>query len=1060
MFPRSTIAVFFVLAAGCVSAQTLNTGIFFGTIKDPSGAGVPDASVRIAREGSTFQREAATDAEGNYKLLEIPVGEYRIEFERAGFRKTVRAGIMLSAGQSLRVDVELAIGSVSETVQVDAKVAQVDTNTANVGNTVYASQVQELALATRSFTTLVILQPGVNSNETQQPLPGSGLSFSFNGAQQSANNWLLDGGRNQDTYNGNNQTMVNLDAIAEVRIERNAYAVENGRNAGAQINVITRSGTNTFHGTLFEFFRNDKLDARSFFAAGKPKRRYNNFGGTVGGPVKKDKLFFFLSNEYRRIIQSSGTRTAIVPTDAMIGGDFTGLRTIKDPDTGSPFPNNVIPVSRLDSNAQLLLKNYYERPTPGFRQGALNYTDSSPNITNYRSGLARLDYYVSPTLSVYARYNIDNSRPYDAYGWTGANVMSRVSASQEVDIFYTGNASVNWTVRPNLLSQTTTAYYHGTMADLNFPYAYRGRVPQFNVPRVFNKPTDSSMFIPSISMSQSYAGITLLWPQNIAHYTYELAENMSYISGRHTIKFGFALDKENKTQNNSSPNNNGTFSFDGSSTGDAMADLLLGRAYSYSENSDHVLGSLNFIDWSLYAQDEFRVHPRLTLTYGVRWEYFPPERDYGGTISFFDPASFDKSKAAQVMSNGQIVTGTANYANGIVVAAKDAKFGYGLTNTVHNTFAPRIGFSYALTKDNLTVLRAGYGMYHDRWAQYASGARNNYPFNQSVSIYNTSFSNPAQGSQRFFPISLRTFNSPWEIPTMQKWSLGIQRQLPAELLLDVSYVGSKGTHLVKTRDANQPSPNMAIATGQISPNSVRPYLGFASITSYETTGDSSYHSLQLSLVRRFAAGFSYQGAYTFSKTIDDMVTPALSFADARIDRGMSGFDRTHVFISSYVWEFPFAKGTHGVTRKMLHGWQLSGISSFQSGNPLTIGVSGDRVGVGAGNQRANVVRQFARLATLSKWFTTEAFALPALGTLGNAGRSLVRGPGINNWDFVFSKRTELTEKVTLQFRSEFFNLFNHAQFNSVSTTVNSGTFGQVTGTRDPRIIQFGLRLLF
>jgi hypothetical protein len=1054
------ITILAFLGSAFLCAQTLNTGTFFGTVKDPSGAAVPEASVRIAREGTQLRREVATDAEGNYRLLEIPAGEYRVEFERAGFRKTLRSGIMLSAGQSLRLDAELAIGSVTETVLVEERVAQVDANTANVGNTVYASQVQELALPTRSFSTLVILQPGVNSNETQQPMPSSGLSFSINGAQSSANNWLLDGGRNLDTYNGNNQTMVNLDAIAEVFIERNAYRAESGRNGGAQINVITRSGSNAFHGTVFEFFRNDRLDARSFFAAGKPKRRYNNFGGTVGGPIKRDKLFFFLSNEYRRMIQSSGTRTSIVPTDAMIGGDFSGLRTIKDPDTGQPFSGNRIPADRLDANAQLLLKNYYERPTPGFRQGALNYTDSSPNVTNYRSALGRLDYNVSPTLSVYGRYNIDSSRPYDAFGWTGANSMSRVSASQEAHIMYTANGSANWTIRPNLLNQTTMAWYHGAMADTNFPYAYRARVPAFNVPRVFSKATDSAIFIPSISMSQGYAAISLLWPQNISHYTYELADNVSYITGRHTIRFGGAIDKENKTQNNSSPNNNGTFSFDGSSTGDAMADLLLGRAYSYTENSDHVMGSLNFTNFSLYVQDQFRVHPRLSLTYGLRWEYFPPERDYGGTISFFDPRSFDRSKAAQVLSNGQIVIGTENFGNGIVVAGKDAKFGYALTNTVHDSFAPRLGFSYALTRDNLTVMRGGYGMFHDRWAQYASGARNNYPFNQSLSIFNTSFSNPAQGARRIFPISLRTFNSPWEIPYLQKWSLGIQRQLPAEFVLDVSYVGSKGTHLVKTRDANQPLPDLVIASGQTSPNALRPYLGFAAITSYETTANSTYNSLQVSVVRRLANGFSLQGAYTFSKTMDNTITPASSYSSSRLDRGMTGSDRTHVVISSYVWELPFARNTKGWRRKVLHGWQLSGISSFQSGNPLTIGVSGDRAGVGGGGQRPNVVGQVERLKDLSKWFTTEAFALPALGTFGNAGRSLVRGPGINNWDIVFSKRTDLKEKITLQFRSEFFNLFNHAQFSSVATTVNSSTFGQVTGTRDPRIIQFGLRLLF
>ena len=284
------------LAAG-LSAQVFSTGTFLGSVKDPSGAAVPGASVRISRAGTQLQRETATDGEGNYQLLDIPIGDYRLEFEKEGFRKVLRTGIALSAGQSLRVDVTLELGSVAETVTVDATALQVDTATANLGNTVFGSQVSELALATRSFSTLVILQPGVLSNEVQQPGLGSSLSFSFNGGQQSSNNWLLDGGRNLDTYNGNNQTMVNLDAIAEVRVERNPYSSEYGRNAGAQINVITRSGSNEFHGSLFEFFRNDRLDARNFFSNSIPKNRYNNFGGTVGGPILRDRVFFFLSNE-------------------------------------------------------------------------------------------------------------------------------------------------------------------------------------------------------------------------------------------------------------------------------------------------------------------------------------------------------------------------------------------------------------------------------------------------------------------------------------------------------------------------------------------------------------------------------------------------------------------------------------------------------------------------------------------------------------------------------------------------------------------------------------------
>ena len=408
------------------SAQTFNTGTFLGTVTDASEAAVSGVTVHIFRTDPPLQRDVTTGRGRNLPGPTIAQPESTaLSSTRPGFQRLIRSDISLSAGQSLRVDGTLKVGAVSESVESTSKVAQVDTATANVGNTIFGTQVQELALNTRSFTQLMTLQPGVNSSQAQQPGFGSNTSvpFSFNGGQTSSNNWTLDGGRNIDTYNGNNLSIVNLDAIAEVRIERNAYSAEYGRNSGAQVNVITRSGSNDFHGSLFEFFRNDKLDARNFFAASRPKNRYNNFGGTVGGPIVKNKVFFFLSNEYRRIYQNTGVRTGIVPTDAQIAGNFAGGRTITNPATGQPYPGNVIPASQIDPNAVKLIQTYFPRPTPGFSQGSLNYTSSEPDGTKYRSGLARVDYNISPNLLLFARWNIDSTRLLSPYGLFATNVI-------------------------------------------------------------------------------------------------------------------------------------------------------------------------------------------------------------------------------------------------------------------------------------------------------------------------------------------------------------------------------------------------------------------------------------------------------------------------------------------------------------------------------------------------------------------------------------------------------------------------------------------------------------
>ncbi len=1045
--------------------QTFNNGTFLGTVSDPSGAAVPGATVRVIRDNPPFHRDVVTDEAGNFQLAQVPPGLYRFEFEKDGFQKAQVAQVNLSAAQTARVDVQLTVGSMSEVVRVESPAAQVDTASANIGSTVYGTQVQELALNTRSFTQLMTLQPGVSSTQAQQPGFGSNTSvpFSFSGGQTSANNWTLDGGRNIDTFNGNNLAMVNLDAIAEVRIERNAYTSEYGRNGGAQVNVVTKSGTNSLHGSLFEFFRNDKLDARNFFANRRPKNRYNNWGGTVGGPIKKDKVFFFLSNEYRRIWQSTGTRTSIVPTDAQLAGDFSATRDIRDPLTGQLFPNRTIPANRLDPNALALIRTYYQRPN--FQQGALNFTSAEPDGTKYRSGLGRLDWNVNDKLTIFGRYNIDSTRLISPYGLFAGNPMQNVADSEQSHLVRGANISATWVGSANLVNQITTSFYGQSLAISTSANAARTRAANFNVPRVFTTSVAAAGLIPSITMAQGYAGIDIRWPQNISAYTWELIDNLSWTRGRHTLKFGGSIDKENKSQNQSLPNNNGSFTFNSQPTGDALADLLTGNAFQYTENSNHIFGKSRWENWSLYVQDQWRATNHLTLTYGVRYELFEPEKDDEGFYSFFQASRFDRSRAATLLpATGQIVTGTQNYDNGVVVVGRpDSPYGNAMTNTTYNTFAPRGGFSWGLGKDSRTVVRGGFGMFHDRWSQVVSGARNNWPFNQSASIFSTTFSNPAQGERRFFPIALTNYDSPWNIPYYMKWSLGVQRAMPGDILLDTSYVGSRGVALVRTRDINQPRASADVAAGRLNVNAARPYPGFANINTNETTGQSTYHSLQVSATRRFWRGISLQGSYTFARSIDNAVAPVYAYADNRMERALSNFDRTHVLVLSYVYELPFFRDGSGVGKKVLGGWQVSGITRFESGTPFSITVPGDRAGIGSGGQRPDVTGAIGTPHTLAQWFTG-TFPLPALGAFGSLGRNVVRAPGINNWDVSFSKRTDLFQRgdqpVQLQFRAEFFNLFNHTQYAGVSAGVGAANFGAITSARDPRIGQLGLRLLF
>jgi outer membrane receptor protein involved in Fe transport len=1040
-------------------AQTMNTGAFLGTVTDPSGAAVAAVKVRLERLDPPLAREVFTDARGEYVAQEMPPGQYRIVMSAQGFETTVRAEIVISPGQSLRIDQRLKLGAITDTVTISEKVTTVESASPNVGSNIYADQVTELALNTRSFTQLLQLQPGVLSNQDQEQGFGSNtsVSVSFNGAPQSSNNITLDGTRNLDPYNGNNPTMVNLDAIAEVRVERNAYAAEYGRNSGAQINVVTKGGTNSLHGSAFEFFRNDKLNARNFFAVSRPKNRYNNFGWTLGGPIRRNKLFFFLSNEYRRIWQNTGVRTGQVLTENEINGRFTG-RNLRDP-LGGTFPGGVIPASRLDPQAQLLVHTFFPTPTPGFARGNLNYTSSAPDGTKYRSGLVRLDYNLTDRLNLFARFNMDSTTLISPYGlFVSANVFPNVAGSVQSHLPKTANATVNWIPATTVVNTLTVAQYHQSMAISTEPSASRSREPSLNIPRVFNTVTDSSAFIPSIAIS-GLAGITINWPQHISGYTTEVRDTVSWVRGRHTFKFGGSLMRENKSQDNSAPNNNGTFTFSTTFTGYAPADFMLGKAYQYTENSAHVWGVLRWTNYSLFAQHEWRVTPRLNFTYGVRWELYPPERENDNQISYFLPSAFDQSKAAKVQTNGQIVAGTQNYSNGVIrVGTPESPYGRAAINTTWNTIAPRGGFAWSLNRKGTRVLRGGAGMFHDRWPQYASATRTNWPFNQSISLFNTDLQNPGGGQTVAFPLAVTSFASPWRIPYMMKWSLGVQQQLPLRIVLDSSYVGSRGLHLIYSENVNQPQPTVQVANSSINVNAVRPYPGFSTITTYTTRADSVYHSLQLSGNRRFNNGFSLQVAYTFAKSIDNATTRTNIYFPLRYDRGVSNFDRTHVLTSSYVYRLPWGKRLPAVPRAMLYGWQFSGITSMQSGNPFSVS-GADRAGTGAG-QRPNVNAPLTYPRTLAKWFDTTIFSNPPLGTFGTEGRNILRGPSFQNWDLSVSKVAKIKEKVTANIRIDLFNIANHTQWLAVSSSYSSATFGQITTARYPRYVQLSTRLSF
>jgi Carboxypeptidase regulatory-like domain/TonB-dependent Receptor Plug Domain len=1095
-----------------------STGTITGAVYDSSGALIPGAKITVKNLSTNFTWNGVTTNSGEYQVSFLPAGTYEIAAEAEGFTKTVRTGITLSASETVRADLTLKVGQVTQQVTVEADATPVATESADVGNTVSGTQTRELPLSTRQFIQMLTLEPGVSSDIGSQPgfASLSTAAVSVNGMRENQNNYLIDGVNNIDTYNGNNMVTPNLEALAEFRVSRASYSAESGRSAGATINLITRSGSNRFHGSAFEFLRNDKLNARNFFdldqadpttgepmpGTARPKNRYNNFGYTLGGPIKKDKLFFFWSQEYRRIIQSSGTTLTYVPTAAEKSGVFnqTLLNTAgKTTPEGAPCVTSADGVSTIDpscinSTAVLLLNTYWPNPNPAVQQPGFNYVSSVPDFTKTREELFRMDYKPTDKLTIFGRYTQDNDSIHSPYGLWHENPIPNEGASDEFEPLQNAALNVTYSFSPSIINEAQYSYDHNLIRISEAASASRARAAGLDIPYLFpsNAQGNAENRIPSIYLyTGNYASINIIWPFRNTYFYSKFTDNLSWVKGKHNFKFGALLTRQGKGEDNVPDNQNGTFQFDGRGThdpndistvpGNAVADMLLNYAASYSENPTKPHQILRYWDFEAYAQDTFRVTPHLTLNYGLRYSLYTAEHDMNGLLANFDPALYSPAKAPVVDTWGSILSPIDyNYLNGIYVASNapipsqyqsdvlKSPYGQAIYSPGKLNFAPRLGFAYDVFHNQKTSLRGGYGMYYDRWAPYTLWMKNTPPFNYPESVSLTELTNPAAGSVNGEGVVWISNISPkFSVPYAQQWSLGVQQEIMRDTVVDVSYVGSKGTHLLRTRNLNQAvNPNLDVEQGNAGGYDLMPYQGFGGITYFETSADSSYHSLQISLNRRFVKGVSFQAAYTWSKTItnadNDAATPQNSY-DVAADRGLASFDRPQMLTFNYVWELPFAKGLKGPAGKLLDGWVVSGITSFNSGNAYTVYATSGFSGVaGAGSERADRVagQTVSGPKTITDYFNTAAFVDPAPLTYGNSMYGAVRGPGTNNWDISLGKNTKIRESVNLQFRAEFLNTFNHASFNGISTYIGSGAFGEVTGARDGRLIQMGLKLQF
>jgi hypothetical protein len=1126
----SATASLFVLLSATPARAQFDSAQISGVVQDSSGAVLPGVDVILVNIGTKQQRQAVTNDRGLYTFPNVPVGEYNIESTLSGFKPVSRTGVRVNAGVNIRVDIALELGALSETVQVEAATMLVDT--AVIGRTVGAEQLAETPLSGRRASQVAQLAPGVVGGNMGGSVPTGTGTFatgvtSINGGRADEFITTVDGAPSIRVRAAGGFMMgaQNIDTVAEVQVLTTNYQAEFGRASAGQLRLVTKSGTQSFSGNVFWTHQNAALDSNTWTRdrAGleKSPHTYNAYGFTLGGPIyipgafnaDRQKLFFFWGQEWQRD-RSVEEQQGIVPTLAMRNGDFSALlpgRVIRDPLTGQPFPGNVIPPQRISPQGRALL-NAFPLPVPGFQQGANNWIGNPGVFNNQRKDSIKIDWVPGSNHRVAVRHtwapNVWNDpEPLSVYStiwdYPGRTLAATVTSTLSSSLMNEFSFSWGTTSPSKYFGQRNCDYCPGGTEALLYP---RTQDAGINYPFLFPGTKLDPDKIPNVSLEGLTAINNAAYPGSWNDFVFLWTNNVTKVAASHTFKAGISIERSGMNdriqlsfaQAPATTNQNGSFRFFNNrvgGTGYATANALLGLFDDYTEFGSKPNTKWLAMAYDGYVQDSWKPTSDLTLELGVRYSLWQPWGTTNRAMASFDPEFYNPAAAAIIDRAGGFVVSGDRF-NGIVLPgdgptdeaianfpqlASLQRLYHGLPNGFSETpragFQPRLGLAYAI--NDQTTLRAGVGRFLNRVQINTTAAYGfNPPLSEMQTVINGIVDAPGGATTRNFPLVMAMQSPDFTNPRSWAWNATLDRELPGAMRGTVSYVGRSAANLERARNINQLQPGTIQANPGVNPNALRPYLGFGSITLYETTGKSRYNSVQTQVERRSTRGLGFSVAYTFSRTEDDGSGRNDILPNAYDDSGyygISDLDRPHVMVSQVRYAFPTLESRSAPLRWVLGDWDVSGIFQAQSGAPFDVRTAADIAGVGpgSGQQFYNVVGDPPAIRTdfdpalgYATWFDRNAFQPPAPGTFGNQAQNTLRYPGYWDVNMSLRKSVPVANGHRVAFRLEAFNVLNRRRLNdstAPTNTVNNPNvtdFGRITSLIGSRTMQVGMQYIF